>query len=442
MKKVLFTLIFALAGTNAFAMTFDVGDDKIDLYASVRAYAAFNHTARDKDSGAVGSPCPRPAGESCSQIPLRLQTNSRVGVKWTHDDFFVNSEFGIDAYNSITPVTLRLLYGDYKFAGGDKGRIRIGQIPSISNTQGYYNRKLNSDNGLNGFGTVNEQRRVGVNYEIGGFSVSLLSMRQDASRVVDNTKFDIIRTRPNPDFDPDYADDPEYNVSPTITVTTASTPVFRELMPRIEAAYSFSDFKVAGSFVRGTAWGGVDYADSANPPAKKRDYGVSAGHVMVAANPKITDDIRLIASGFYSLNGSVYNMVTIGGEYDEFEAVKNSSGTAKATPLYAVKEDNGKYTLDVSNTSVYGGAVALAVKAFEVGFGIQSAGNDQWWENKTGMTIYANYQYRISNFRITPEFAYIHSGNMVARKVGDAEKPKITEDVRGFQLGVQFRFDI
>jgi hypothetical protein len=91
---------------------------------------------------------------------------------------------------------------------------------------------------------------------------------------------------------------------------------------------------------------------------------------------------------------------------------------------------------DMYNTSVFGGAVALNVSGFEVGFGIQSASSGAWEENQTGMGVYANYSHRVSpNFIITPEVGYLHSGN----RAGIPGAPK---DTRGFQAGVQFRFDI
>jgi len=89
----------------------------------------------------------------------------------------------------------------------------------------------------------------------------------------------------------------------------------------------------------------------------------------------------------------------------------------------------------MNNTSAYGGAIAVVVDKFEAGFGIQSAVNDAWEDNQTGMGVYANYKFRVSNiFRITPEVAYLHSG--------DFRGNKEVKDTRGLQVGIQFRFDL
>jgi hypothetical protein len=384
MRKLLITLIFVLAGTNAFAMTFDAGDGKLDVYASMRAFTVFNHT--DAGDRAV---CGGVAGErNCAQFVIGLQSNSRAGIKWTKGDFFVHNEWAIDAAN--TNITLRLMYGDYKFAGGKKGRIRIGQIPGTALTASFYDRKLASEQGLQGFGTMMEQRRVGINYAIGGFSISALSMKQDSGAVTN-----------------------------AFSGSGLSNVAFTEIMPRIEASYKISDITVAGTYVKSSII--ADNGEDLN-----RRYHVDAGHIMVAANPKIAGKVRFIASGFYSVNAGMYQMVSIGGGFDHNEAVSRSIW---AVP--SLKED-GKP--DLNNTQVYGGALALTIDNFEAGYGIQSAGNDSWADNQTGMGVYANYKFRISTFSITPEFGYLHGGSYR----GDSR----VKDTRGLQFGIQFRMDI
>jgi len=407
MRKFLLAMIFVLAGTNVFAMTFKTGDDTIDLYGSLRAFSVFNYTDRG-DRVICGG-----ADRNCSQFLIGLQGNSRAGVRWTHGDFFVNNEWGMGGSDTTPGLSLRLMYGDYKFAGGDSGRIRIGQSASIAQTYSSYDRKLNADNGLLGFGAIGEARRAGINYEIGGFSISAISMRQDVSTLT--------------------------GASGVFTNSGLSNISFREIMPRIEAAYSVSSVKIAGSFVNSSVVAdNITYTsendteivivDERNTVRNKR-YSVNAGHIMFLANPKIGENARLIASGFYSVNGGIYQMVSIGGGFSDNEAVGRSVG---ALPL--LKELNGD-KITWNNTTVYGGAVAVVVDKFEAGYGIQSAANDAWDNNQTGMGIYANYKFRVSNnFRITPEFAYLHSGNLRGNKD--------VKDTRGVQAGVQFRFDI
>jgi len=390
MRKIFLTMIIVLfAGTGAFAMTFDVGDDKIDAYASVRAFSVFNHT-KGEDMAICGASV---AGRNCSQFVLGLQTNSRGGIRWTHGNFFLHNEWGIDAPN--TNITLRLLYGDYKIAGGEKGKIRVGQLPAIAYTAQLYERRLAGDQAMQGFGTMMEQRRVGINYEIGGFSVSALSMRQDSAAVTN-----------------------------AFTGAGLSNVSFSEIMPRFEVAYKVSVLTFAGSYVKSSII--ADRVTETSSDLNKH-YNVDAGHIMVAATPQLNDKVKLILSGLYSVNAGMYQMVSIGGGFDHNEAVSRT--------IWAVPSAKADGSADLNNTSAYGGAAAVQIDKFEAGFGIQSTGNDAWQDNQTGMVVYANYKFRIANyFRITPEFGYIHSGNLRGN-------PDV-KDTKGIQAGVQFRFDI
>ena len=116
-----------------------------------------------------------------------------------------------------------------------------------------------------------------------------------------------------------------------------------------------------------------------------------------------------------------------GGGFNNYEAVNRT--------LWALPQLKETGNGDMYNTTVYGGAIALNASGFEAGFGIQSARSDAWEDNQTGMGVYANYTYRISNFMIVPEVGYMHSGNR-------ARTPGAPKDTRGLQAGMQFRFDI
>ena len=392
MKKLLITLTFILAGTSAFALPVKVGDDTIDVYASVRAFTVFNHN----DKGDIES-------RDRSQFTMGLQSNSRVGMRWTQGNFFVNGEMGFGGDAATSNPTLRLLYGDYKFAGGKSGRIRIGQMSTIVNTHSYYDRKLNQDNGLQGYGTIGEARRFGINYEIGSFSISAVSMRQDSA-----------------------------NVTGLFTSGMGFSGVeFSEIMPRIEATYTIiPNLKVAGTYVSSS----VVANNSISGETDKR-YSVNAGHITVIANPQITKSTKITASGFYSVNGGLYNEISIGGGFNNYESVNRNIWAAP------VLKEAGKG--DMYNTTVLGGAVAVVYKAFEAGFGIQNADSDAWEDCQTGMGVYANYKFRVSNFRITPEVGYMHSGDRGRSAITDGSgKVTVPQDTKGFQAGIQFRFDI
>jgi len=389
MKKIVLTLIFtfALAATSASAMTFDVKDSKIDLYASARFYTVFNNT-QVADSRSI---CGGSNGKNCSQFVIGLQDNSRAGVKWTQGNFFVNNEWGINSVDEASGQSLRLryLYADYKFAGGKSGRIRFGQIPNIAFTSSIYDTKLSADNGMEGFGMIADVRRIGINYEIGGFSVSALSMRQDRANV-----------------------------------TTVLGGTFNEIMPRFEVAYKYSSLTLAGSYVKSSARNG----DNLNH--------VDAGHIMLTANPKIAEKTNLLISGFYAVNAGLYGMSPIASGHNDSQAI-NRSGVA-ARPSVKTRQEGGKIT-DFNNMSVYGGSIGFLIDKFEAGYGIQSACRDDYENDKTTMGFYANYKYRVGNFRITPEFRYLHAGDLFKDKGSEGN---VVNDTRGIQFGVQFRMDI
>ena len=438
MRKLLFTLIFALAATSASAMTFDVGSNKIDLYGSVRAFAVINGTLPGDMRSSTGSStkggvglCSDIKDTLCSQFVIGLQSNSRAGIKWTQGDFFVNNEWGIvSPQEGSTALRLRYLYADYKFNGGEGGRIRFGQIPGIVHTAGIYDSKLNEDNALQGFGTIAEVRRVGINYTTPQdyFGISLISMRQDSSYVKEAASL-----AGNSDFK---------NVT------------FTELLPRIELAYKVSDFTVASTFAIGSVIGDrTSTVGEGYSQIKRVHQGVVAGHVMVAANPKLADNVKLLVSGFASVNGGMYDMVFLGTGFSHTEAV-NKSGirampTRKRDKDGALVIKDGMYEL--ADMFVAGSAIGIVVDNFEAGLGIQSAsrGEGDYEETKIGMGFYANYKIKIGNFRITPEFRYLDSGDLLLtkreKKAREEAKDPVSnpiKDVSGIQVGVQFRMDI
>jgi len=325
MKKLLFTLIFAIAGTSAFALPIKVGDDTIDPYASIRAVTVFNHT--DGGDFAIAN---RSVGTSFSQMAIALQSNSRAGIRWTRGQLFLHNEWSMGGDATTPALNLRLLYGDYRFAGG--GRIRVGQIPGIAHTFSFYDTKLSWDNGMQGFGTMQESRRAGINYEHGGFSVSAISMRQDSAAVTG------------------------------VFGSGFSNVTFQEIMPRFEVAYAIPNLRIAGSYVKSSVMANATVGEVTT---NDQSFSVGAGHIMIYSNPTIANNTRLIMSAFYSVNAGLYQMVSIGSGFHNHEAV-NRNGWFAAPHV----KEAGKG--DVYNTSAAGGAVALRANAFEIGFGIQS----------------------------------------------------------------------
>jgi len=207
-----------------------------------------------------------------------------------------------------------------------------------------------------------------------------------------------------------------------------------ELMPRIELCVTILPeyaLKVAGSYVQ--------TAVMANNPVtleNDRYYGINAFHVLAAAKPAFEAGgmpMYVTPSGFYSVNGGIASAIQLGSNY----ALANTDGNRLIDALPTLKNIN---KAEFDDTTVFGGALAFGISptpegTVELGFGYQSASNDSWDEDATGMAAYLNYSYKISpNFTITPEVAYIDCGDN--RLNGNVKEPKI------IQVGAQLKMDI
>lgn len=393
MKRILIALLVVVFGTSAFAMEIETSKGKVDLYTSIRAFGYYED-AQANDSGT----------RDYSQFKLGLQGNSRFGMKWSMGDVFAHFEAGSGGNDVGTPgVNLRLFYGGYKIDGGNAGTIKFGQLSSISNTNGYSNRKLNADDALTAFGTVMESRRQGINYEISGLSVSLLTMKQDSS-----------------DITAAYTSKGYTNVD------------FIELVPRIEAAYTFPfPLKVMGSYAMVNIT-----ADNESRGEVDKDDDLSAYHVALALYPKIGDNMYLNLTGFYGVNVGLYNMVFTASGVN-----KNTGyGKSRVMPVYNTANN------DFEDTTSFGGTVAFGVKfdpkaTMEIGLGYQASSNDLWVDDMTGMGAYVNLAYKVApQFTITPEIGYYDCGKIQQLKT--ATKTDDDKNSTVIQAGVQLRLDI
>ena len=251
-----------------------------------------------------------------------------------------------------------------------------------------------------------EQRRAGVNYEfgskeMGNLSISLVSMRQDEDRI-------------------------------TGAYTPAAAygnPQFVEVMPRIDLAYfaPVASARIGLSFLQSAVMANTSEGND-------KFYNFNAYHVMAGAKPMISDDMYVAISGFYGVNMGVYNFAQVGSS-----AGRNKSGyETSANPLRPILKPTGDVG-EMDDTSAFGGAIAFGgFGGFELGFGYQSASNDQWDEDITGMGGYVQYGVKLSpNFTITPEVGFYKFSQI------DSNAPvKDGNDQQVIQAGVQMRVDI
>lgn len=344
MKKLFVLAILACFSLNAHAVQFDTPVGKLDIYASVRAFSAYNDLSVDDDTA---------GRRDFSDLKTRLQTNSRFGAKFDSGKIYGQVEF-----DGASDIGLRLLYAGYKL-DGDNGKVQFGQFTSISDTKGYANRVLDSDAALVGFGALNDARRAGIGYYVKGFSVQLTTLSQDDRHRGLIQGYTDVR--------------------------------LKEFVPKIELAYQIKDFKVMGAFAHYTA-NGWDAANS-----KDKDFDANAYHVAFGYTPKF-DNLTVKVSGMYAVNAGLYSMVRTG----------NSSGEPSTNLIPAIDSDNDIEDIKTYGGTLAFNYKVNSNVSTEFGIGYQVSDSDIWDKKDANMAVYVNAPITVyKGFRVTPEIGYL-----------------------------------
>lgn len=370
MKKVLLTLMFSCAAFAAHAMSFDVPAGNLDVYSSMRftaMYQDITNSANYRDFNAV---------------KLALQTNSRVGFKWSSEDLFMQTELGLGSN-----ATLRLVYGGYKLNGGEYGTIRIGQFAAVADAQTIHSRRFNTDDGIAAFGSLANVRRPGIGYDYKGLTIQLLTLADDSA-----------------------------NYTGKLPAAAYHDVRYKELVPRIELAYKMKGIPL-------TVFGSYAYftADALEADNDTKDFNATAYHLGLAFTPNF-DKAYARLSGFYAVNAGLYGVV------------KTGDGKGGTTNLIPDFKANGS----VRDATTYGGGLSLGYKAtamttFEVGGGYQSSSSQKWVKDDNNMGFYANATIKAAKgIMITPEVNYVDF----------MKNSKGQKDAKVFLVGAQFRVDI
>ena len=145
MKRILFVVVLVVMAVGLFAQITPYGSARIGYW----------YENRDKDM----------LGGDDSRLSLNygLQSNSRFGVNFKHDNLIGKVEYG-------TGVNLRLLYAKQSFGSWS---LLIGQ--DNDGTNQYANQVWGTDNGLIGYGAVDGGRNPQIKMEMdNGFYAALI----------------------------------------------------------------------------------------------------------------------------------------------------------------------------------------------------------------------------------------------------------------------------
>ncbi|MWV62105.1 hypothetical protein DCO58_06010 [Helicobacter saguini] len=152
---------------------------KVEVYGNIRGYimegAAYRSrsiTTGDNDTG-IGAVTNRNWSTGWN---MGLQTNSRLGAKFTIGKFLGHIELGLQEpgiLGSNNDVGFRLMYGQYTF--GDYGKVTFGKTNTPTVVTGFVNDVMATDNGAWGFGALPiSVRKFQLQYSIFGATIALI----------------------------------------------------------------------------------------------------------------------------------------------------------------------------------------------------------------------------------------------------------------------------
>lgn len=132
---------------------------KVDLYGTIRGYIGYDmsYTSYDGDKNVYQE-----------ELMYGLQTNSRIGVNFSINNFFGTAEIGAREKTFLNStrdtIGFRWLFAGYKF--GSAGSLLFGKTDTPSSIGGYNSDIFNIDGGANGFGGImTGNRRIQLMYQ-------------------------------------------------------------------------------------------------------------------------------------------------------------------------------------------------------------------------------------------------------------------------------------
>lgn len=220
MKKIIFLCIMALITVPAFAVEFESGDFKANIYGEIYGDAFYTYSESN--------------GESSNSFGSQTFVGSSLlGIELSYGNVTGTFEAGLG-----DPV--RKYFLTYRIGGAEDHYVVVGRDTTIAAYS--FGMVSNDFQSLNDLGTLADNRRLQIRYGLYGFELAVIIPSLDGAWNADNT------------------DDTGYKLG-----VEASTSVFN-VLPRVELAYTYAtdalEFKVFG------AYGAYLYSDSNNIASK------------------------------------------------------------------------------------------------------------------------------------------------------------------------------
>lgn len=358
MKKVLFSLIMALAAVPVFAVEFESGEFKANIYGEIYGDAFYTYSeGYGESSNSFGSQA--------------FVGSSLLGIELSYGNVSATFEAGLG-----DPV--RKYFLTYRIGGSEDHYLVVGRDTTIAAYS--FGMVSNDFQALNDLGTLADNRRLQIRYGLNGFELAVVIPSLGGSWNADNT------------------DDTGYKLSITDTEGNPLYTVFN-VLPRIELAYTYAtdalEFKVFG------AYGAYMYSDNSKIASDKvfHSYNVGFGGQANFGNS------FLQFTGWYGANLDLMDAL---GNYKSRVVAADPVNVNKISMFL----DDG--VTKAENIQSAGVAIGLGHTFNEkytpqIGVGYTLNFGDGYDKMDDSLGAYLNCVIQINDwFAITPEIAYIN----------------------------------
>lgn len=161
MRKIIIGVLFVLMNLPAYAAVTLLENEtgKVELYGTIRGYIGYDMSYTNYEGT---------KDVYQEELMYGLQTNSRIGVNFSINNFFGTAEIGAREKTFLNStaeaIGFRWFFAGYKF--GNAGSILFGKTDTPSSIGGYNNDIFNIDGGANGFGGImTGNRRIQLMYK-------------------------------------------------------------------------------------------------------------------------------------------------------------------------------------------------------------------------------------------------------------------------------------
>lgn len=360
MKKVLFSLIMALFAVPVFAVEFESGEFKANIYGEIYGDAFYTYSESNGDS-------------SNSFGSQAFVGSSLLGVELSYGNVSATFEAGLG-----DPV--RKYFLTYRIGGSEDHYLVVGRDTTIAAYS--FGMVSNDFQSLNDLGTLADNRRLQIRYGLNGFELAVIIPSLGGAWNADNT------------------DDTGYKLSDVNETTNEALFTPFNVLPRVELAYTYAtdalEFKVFG------AYGAYMYSDNSKIASDKvfHSYNVGFGGQANFGNS------FLQFTGWYGVNLDLMDAL---GNYQSRTVAIDQANSKKISMFL----ENGTKA-EAENIQSAGAAIGIGHTFNEkytpqIGVGYTLNFGDGYDKMDDSLGAYLNCIIQINDwFAITPEIAYIN----------------------------------